>query len=125
MNFVLGGDSMMKFKKIMVFVGIIGLENPLEDIKNEVDLDKYSELITLKGIYICCDRLSLVSSASSTLVQQSYNAHTPIDTFGSFEKVLPNIFLVFILSSTGLVLISAVNIYLTIRTVKRIKNKDD
>lgn len=95
------------------------------DINSEADLDKYSELATLKGIYICCDRLSLVNSVSSTLVQQSYNAHTPIDTFGDFERVLPNIFLVFILSSTGLVLISAVNIYLTIRTVKRIKNKDD
>ena len=95
------------------------------DIKNETELDKYSELTTLKGIYICCDRLSLVNSVSSTLVQQNYNAHTPIDTFGSFEKVLPNIFLVFILSSTGLVLISAVNIYLTIRTIKRIKSKDD
>ena len=95
------------------------------DIESEEGLDKYSELASLKGIYICSDRLSLVNSVSSTLVQQSYNAHTPIDTFGSFEKVLPNIFLVFILSSTGLVLISAVNIYLTIRTVKRIKNKDD
>lgn len=95
------------------------------DINSEVDLDKYSELITLKGIYICCDRMSIVNSVSSTLVQQSYNAHTPIDTFGSFEKVLPNIFLVFILSSAGLVLISSVNIYLTIRTVKRIRNKDD
>ncbi len=95
------------------------------DIKNEADLDKYSELATLKGIYICCDKLSLVNSVSSTLVQQNYNAHTPIDTFGSFEKVLPNIFLVFILSSAGLVLISSVNIYLTIRTIKRIKNKDD
>ena len=95
------------------------------NIKSEIDLDKYSELTTLKGIYICCDRLSLINSVSSTLVQQSYNAHTPMDTFGSFEKVLPNIFLVFILSSVGLVLISAVNIYLTIRTVKRIKNKDD
>lgn len=95
------------------------------DINSEVDLDKYSELITLKGIYICCDRLSIVNSVSSTLVQQSYNAHTPIDIFGSFEKVLPNIFLVFMLSSAGLVLISSVNIYLTIRTVKRIKNKDD
>lgn len=95
------------------------------DIESEEGLDKYSELASLKGIYICSDRLSLVNSVSSTLVQQSYNAHTPIDTFGRFEKVLPNIFLVFILSSTGLVLISAVNIYLTIRTVKRIKNKDD
>ena len=95
------------------------------NIKSEIYLDKYSELTTLKGIYICCDRLSLINSVSSTLVQQSYNAHTPMDTFGSFEKVLPNIFLVFILSSVGLVLISAVNIYLTIRTVKRIKNKDD
>ncbi len=95
------------------------------DIESEMDLDKYSELATLKGIYICCDKLSIVNSVSSTLVQQNYNAHTPIDTFGSFEKVLPNIFLVFILSSTGLVLISAVNIHLTIRTIKRIKNKDD
>lgn len=95
------------------------------NIKSEIDLDKYSELTTLKGIYVCCDRLSLVNSVSSTLVQKSYNAHTPIDTFGNFEKVLPNIFLVFILSSVGLVLISSVNIYLTIRTVKRIKNKED
>lgn len=108
-------DSFCKMASMMLETGI----------KSEVDLDKYSELTTLKGIYICCDRLSLVNSISSTLVQQSYNAHTPIDTFGSFEKVLPNIFLVFILSSTGLVLISAVNIYLTIRTIKRIKNKED
>lgn len=108
-------DSFCKMASMMLETGI----------KSEVDLDKYSELTTLKGIYICCDRLSLVNSVSSTLVQQSYNAHTPIDTFGSFEKVLPNIFLVFILSSTGLVLISAVNIYLTIRTIKRIKNKED
>ena len=95
------------------------------DINSEAASDKYIGLITLKGIYICCNRLSLVNSVSSTLVQQSYNAHTPIDTFGSFEKALPNIFLVFILSSAGLVLISAVNIYLTIRTVKRIKNEDN
>ena len=108
-------DSFCKMASMMLETGI----------KSEVDLDKYSEFTTLKGIYVCCDRLSLVNSVSSTLVQKSYNAHTPIDTFGSFEKVLPNIFLVFILSSTGLVLISAVNIYLTIRTVKRIRNKDD
>lgn len=93
------------------------------EIKSETELDG-NELVTLEGIYICSDSLSYVGSISSSLVQQNYNAHAPIDAFGDFEESIANIFIIFILSSVGLVLLSAVNIYLTIRTVKRIKNNE-
>ncbi len=91
------------------------------DIKSKTELNEYNGLISLEGIYICSDRLSYVNSISSTLIEQNYNAHAPLDTFGDFEKSITNIFKVFILSSAGLVLLSGVNIYLTIRTVSQVK----
>lgn len=108
-------DSFYKMASIMVE----------DEIKNEADLDKYNELISLEGIYIFSNSLSYVNSISSTLVQNNYNAQSSIDAFEDFEEAISNIFLVFVLSSAGLVLLSTVNIYITVRTVKRIKNKDD
>ena len=95
-----------------------------DEIKNETELGEYNELTALKGIYICSDSLSYVNSISSTLVQQNYNAYAPTDTFGDFEEAISNVFIVSILSSVGLICLSGVNIFLTIRTVKRIKNKE-
>ena len=94
------------------------------EVNHETQLDEYSALIPLEGIYICSDKLSSVTSLSSTLVQQNYNAYAPIDTFGDFEESISNIFIVFILSSVALIFLSAVNIYITIKTVKRIKEKE-
>ena len=95
------------------------------EINNETRLDEYNALIPLESIYICSDKLSSVNSISSTLVQQNYNAYAPIDTFGDFEESISNSFIVFILSSVALIFLSAVNIYITIKTVKRIKEKEE
>lgn len=95
------------------------------EITVETDLEPYRELIVLDGIYICADSLGAVSGIASALVQESYNAYAPVDTFGDFEKAVSNTYIVFILASVGLVCLSAVNIYLTVRTVKRVKNKEE
>lgn len=95
------------------------------EITAETDLEPYRELIVLDGIYICSDNLGAVSGIASTLVQENYNAYAPVDTFGDFEETVSNTYIVFILSSVGLVCLSAVNIYLTVRTVKRIKKKEE
>ncbi len=95
------------------------------EINCEEDLDKYKGIISTEGIYICVDRLSYVNSVSSTLIQQNYNAYSPVDAFEDFEKNISASFMILILSSVGLVALSSVNIYLTIRTVKRIKNKEE
>ncbi len=95
------------------------------EINSDKDLDKYKGVISTEGIYICVDRLSYVNSVSSTLIQQNYNAYAPIDAFEDFEKNISESFIILILSSVGLVVLSSVNIYFTIRTVKRIKNKEE
>lgn len=95
------------------------------EVESEIELDEYSALISLEGIYICSDKLSSVNSISSILVQQNYNAYAPIDTFGDFEESISNIFIVFILSSVALICLSAVNIFITVKTAKRIKEKEN
>ncbi|MCH5198642.1 MAG: hypothetical protein J1E34_07015 [Oscillospiraceae bacterium] len=95
------------------------------EVKSEFELDEYSSLIPLEGIYICSDKLSSVNSISSTLVQQNYNSYSPIDTFGDFEESISNTFIVFILSSVALIFLSAVNIFITVKTAKRIKDKEN
>lgn len=92
------------------------------EIKSEIELDEYSALVPLEGIYICSDKLSSVNSISSILVQQNYNANAPIDTFGDFEETISNTFIVFILSSVALIFLSSVNIFITVKTAKRIKD---
>lgn len=92
------------------------------EVKSEIELDGYSALVPLEGIYICSDKLSSVNSISSILVQKNYNAYAPIDTFGDFENSISNTFIVFILSSVGLIFLSAVNIFIIIKTAKRIKD---
>ena len=108
-------DSFYKIASIM-------LETKVE---SEIKLDEYSALIPLEGIYICSDKLSSVNSISSILVQQNYNAYAPIDTFGNFEESISNMFIVFILSSVALIFLAAVNIFITIKTAKRIKDNDN
>lgn len=108
-------DTFYKIASVLV-------ENEINSYK---ELDKYKGIISTEGIYICVDRLSYVNSVSSTLIQQNYNAYVPIDAFEDFEKNISASFMILILSSVGLVALSSVNIYFTIRTVKRIKNKEE
>ncbi len=93
------------------------------DISGVSDLGDYSELAELEGVYICVDSLSCLSSVLSVLVEQKYNAHAPIDAFGDYEKTISTTFTIFILSSVGLVCLSAVNIYLVLRTSNQLKKK--
>ena len=95
------------------------------EVESEIELDEYSALVPLEGIYICSDKLSSVNSISSILIQQNYNAYAPIDTFGDFEESISNTFIVFILSSVALIFLSAVNIFITVKTAKRIKDKEN
>ncbi len=95
------------------------------EITEEIDLEPYDALIVLDGIYICSDSLGAVSGIASELVQRNYNAYAPVDTFRDFEKAVSGTYIVFILSSVGLVCLSAVNIYLTVKTVKKIKNEEE
>ncbi|MBQ2774705.1 MAG: hypothetical protein IJF40_02285 [Clostridia bacterium] len=94
------------------------------EISGVADLDNYNELVALEGVYICVDGLSRVSSVSSALTQQNYKAYAPVDAFEDFEKTISTIFTVFILSSVGLVCLSAVNIYLILKAVNKIRDKE-
>ncbi|MDE6110858.1 MAG: hypothetical protein K2F65_02955, partial [Eubacterium sp.] len=113
-------ENSMCFVTMESFYKIVSIMFETE-VKSEIELDEYSALVPIEGIYICSDKLSAVNSISSVLVQQNYNAYAPIDTFGDFEEAISYIFIVFILSSVALVFLSFVNIFITIKTAKRVK----
>ncbi|MCM1364445.1 MAG: hypothetical protein NC122_09380 [Faecalibacterium sp.] len=95
-----------------------------EKINNENDFASFGEIIYLEGIYIYADSLSLVSPINTTLSMNGYNAYALEDSFDNFEKAISTTFKIFICASSGLIFLSAVNIYLTIRAINKLKRDD-
>ncbi len=89
-------------------------------IDNSDSLSKYEGLAGVCGIYICTESLSMVSPVSTALTSQGYNAYAIDDTFDNFEKAVRVSFIAFILSSVGLICLSAVNVYLTVKAVGKV-----
>lgn len=95
------------------------------EVTRTEDFQKAEGIIESRGIYVCVDSLSHISSVASELVKQNYNAYAPVDAFEDFESTISAAFIVFILLSVALVCLSAVNIFITIRTIKRLKGQDE
>lgn len=89
------------------------------------DFQKAAGIVESRGIYVCVDSLSHISSVASELVKLSYNAYAPEDAFEDFETAISAAFIVFILLSIALVCLSAVNIFITARTIKRAKEQEN
>ncbi len=94
------------------------------EITTTEDLQNARGIIESRGIYICVDSLSHISSVASELVKLNYNAYAPEDAFEDFESAISAAFIVFILLSIALVCLSATNIFITIRTIKRFKEQE-
>ena len=90
-------------------------------IENEQDFIEYEDLVKLEGIYICTNNLSGTNSVNSILSFNNYNAYTPIDTFRNFENTVSNLFIVFLLSSVILLLLTVINIFLSVNVARRMR----
>jgi len=95
------------------------------DVTKTEDFRKAKGIIESRGIYVCVDSLTHISSVASELVKLNYNAYAPEDAFEDFESAISAAFIIFILLSISLVCLSAVNIFITVRTVKRSREKEN
>ena len=95
------------------------------EITTADDFQKAEGIVESRGIYVCVDSLSHISSVASELVKMNYNAYAPEDAFEDFETAISAAFIVFILLSMALVCLSAVNIFITVRTIKRAKENEN
>ncbi len=110
-------------------VGFVNMETFFEitsllidsKIENEQDFIEYEDLVKLEGIYICANNLSGINSVNSILSFNNYNAYTPIDTFRNFENTVSNLFIVFLLSSVILLLLTVINIFLSVNVARRMR----
>lgn len=64
------------------------------------------------------DKMGLVNSVSSLLTENNYNAYAPVDSVELFENAMSATFTVFIIASSSLIIITAINVFLTIKTMR-------
>lgn len=109
--------NMETFKKVVSVL----LSKDVDDVNEVAD---NSELVTLSGIYVYVDNLRLVSSVSSFLTTQNYQAYAPTDSFDDFGKTVSVTFMVFLLSAVVLLCITTVNVFLSFRSFYRVQQRD-
>lgn len=110
------------------FIGMKTFYNIISVISDKENLS-INELIdmgiaSIGNVYVVCDDLVHVSDVSTQLTTNNYGAYAPTDAFDNFSETVSVTFMVFLITSIVLLIMTTVNILLSFSAFYRVQQKD-